>query len=110
MALVFVAAGGTKLGGAASMVALFEAVGVGQWLRYTVGSLEVVGGVLLAFPSVAGAAALGLIPLMIGATMTEVVISRHVPLAPSAALAALMAIAWCHRHDTRRMLRRGTGR
>src|SRR6266550_2022747 len=47
VALAFVAAGSGKLLGSPDMVALFEAVGIGQWLRYLTGMLEVLGALLL---------------------------------------------------------------
>ena len=56
VALVFVAAGSGKLLGTADMIALFQAVGIGQWFRYVTGLLEVLGAVLLVVP---GQAALG---------------------------------------------------
>ncbi len=42
--------GFTKLAGNEQMVALFEAIGVGQWFRYLTGSLEVAGAILLVIP------------------------------------------------------------
>ena len=47
LAGMFLLAGGSKLAGAAAMVALFDAVGVGQWFRYVTGGIELgfhVGG------------------------------------------------------------------
>ena len=41
VALAFVAAGSGKLLGSSEMIALFDAVGIGQWFRYVTGSLEV---------------------------------------------------------------------
>jgi hypothetical protein len=50
-ALAFLAAGLGKLLGSADMIALFNAVGIGQWFRYVTGVLEVLGAVLLIVPS-----------------------------------------------------------
>jgi len=50
VALAFVAAALGKLVGSADMVALFDAVGIGQWFRYVTGSLEVLGAALLIVP------------------------------------------------------------
>lgn len=47
LTLAFVAAGLAKLSGAAMMVQTFDAVGVGQWLRYVTGLIEIFGAVLL---------------------------------------------------------------
>lgn len=59
VAVAFLGVGIPKLLGDPGMVATFEKVGVGQWLRYLIGSLEVLGAI--------GLAALGLSLMMIGA-------------------------------------------
>ena len=43
LALVFVSASWAKLTGKPEMVALFTAVGFGQWFRYVTGILELTG-------------------------------------------------------------------
>src|SRR5690606_17275595 len=82
-----------KLAGASIMIRLFADVGVGQWLRYVVGVAEVVGGTLLLVPSWSALAALGLIVLMIGAAMAELLIIRRPPIAAAACVVALMILA-----------------
>lgn len=47
LTLAFVAAGLAKLSGVEMMVQTFEAVGVGQWLRYVTGAMEIAGAALL---------------------------------------------------------------
>jgi uncharacterized membrane protein len=106
MAGVLLVAGGAKMVGVGWMVAVFHAIGLGQWLRYVVGIFEIVGGLALLVPTLAGAAALALVAMMLGAVLTEIVIVRRPPIAALAALAALMLIAWGHREDTRRLLAR----
>jgi uncharacterized membrane protein len=93
MVAVFVGGGIMKLVGAGMMVQLFADVGVGQWLRYVVGVMEVVGGSLLLVPSWSALAALGLIVMMIGAAMAELLIIRRPPIAAGACAVALMIIA-----------------
>ncbi len=93
MVLVFVGGGIMKLAGAAVMVQLFSDIGVGQWLRYVVGTLELLGGATLLVPGWGGLAALGLIVMMIGAAMAELLIIRRPPLAAAACAVALMIIA-----------------
>src|SRR6266849_3059716 len=44
---MFLNVGFLKLSGNAQLVALFEAIGIGQWLRYLTGALEVAGAFLL---------------------------------------------------------------
>ena len=48
--LAFLAAGSLKLIGVADMVAVFDAIGWGQWLRYVTGLIEVGSAVLLFGP------------------------------------------------------------
>lgn len=93
MVAVFVGGGVMKLAGMDMMVQLFADIGVGQWLRYVVGVMEVLGGSLLLVPSWSALAALGLIVMMIGAAMAELLIIRRPPIAAAACAVALMIIA-----------------
>lgn len=47
LTLAFAAAGIAKLAGAAMMVQIFDAIGLGQWFRYATGLIEVAGAILL---------------------------------------------------------------
>jgi putative oxidoreductase len=58
VALAFLAAGGSKLVAAPAMVAMFAAIGVGQWFRLLTGTLEVAGAIGLLLPRVTIYAAL----------------------------------------------------
>jgi uncharacterized membrane protein YphA (DoxX/SURF4 family) len=58
----------------AGLVALFDAIGAGQWLRYVTGSIEVVSGLALLVPSLAAFGALLLVPTMVGAVATHLLI------------------------------------
>lgn len=60
-----------KLLGAPAEVDLFADIGLGQWFRYVVGVVELVGAVGLLVPRLAGVAALGLAGVMVGATVTN---------------------------------------
>jgi uncharacterized membrane protein len=108
--IVLLGAGIAKLAGNAWMVGVFAAIGLGQWLRYAIGGLEILGGLALLVPAIAGVAALGLVAMMIGAVMTEIIIVRRAPMAALAALVSLMLIAWGHREDTRRLVERSLPR
>ena len=66
--------GASKLASAPAMVVEFDAIGVGQWFRYVVGSIEVASAAPLAIPSLAAFGALLLIPIMIGAIGTHLFI------------------------------------
>lgn len=106
MVAVFVGGGIMKLAGAPVMVQLFTDIGVGQWLRYVVGSMELLGGALLLVPGWCGLAALGLIVMMIGATMAQLLIIRRPPLAAAACAVALMVIAWSSLDEAQERFRR----
>jgi uncharacterized membrane protein YphA (DoxX/SURF4 family) len=82
LALMFLMAGGSKLAGTPDMVRLFDAVGLGQWLRYVTGTIEVTSGIALLVPSAAPFGALLLIPTMLGASLTNVFIVHTSPAMP----------------------------
>src|SRR4051794_5481967 len=67
LAAMFLMAGTSKLFGAAPMVALFDAVGIGQWFRYVTGLIEVGSAIALLIPRGAVFGALVLVPTMAGA-------------------------------------------
>ncbi len=90
-------AGGLKLAGVPVMVALFEAIGVGQWLRYVTGTIEVVSAVALLVPSLSAFGALLLVPTMVGAVATHLFIVGGSPLPATVLLIASVAIAWARR-------------
>ncbi len=73
LALAFAAAGIAKLAGVPMMVATFEAVGFGQWVRYVTGAIEVSGAIMLLVPSTAFFAGLLLGATMVGATISHLV-------------------------------------
>ncbi len=89
--------GASKLVGAEMTVHVFESVGVGQWLRYVTGFLEVVGAVLLVVPRLIPAGALLLSCVMAGAVMTHLFVIGGSLLAPLFLLMALLFIAWSRR-------------
>ncbi|MBU6154158.1 MAG: DoxX family protein [Bdellovibrionales bacterium] len=60
-----------KISGVQSTVDLFQEIGVGQWLRYVVGMVEVGSAVLLLFGPYASLGAGFLMILMAGASMTH---------------------------------------
>src|SRR5256885_13733523 len=71
LALAFGAAGLAKLGGAAQMVQVFDAIGFGQWFRFVTGVVEVVGAVLLLVPATGFFGGLLLTATMVGALATH---------------------------------------
>src|ERR1043166_9894967 len=66
VALAFAGAGSAKLSGNADMVAMFDAIGVGQWFRFVTGGLEIVGALLLLTRATAPFGALLLACVVVG--------------------------------------------
>jgi uncharacterized membrane protein YphA (DoxX/SURF4 family) len=78
LALVFVNAGWAKVTGHPDTVALFAAIGVGQWFRYVTGILELAGAVLIVVPKTRRIGAALIAAVMLGAIVAHLV-SLHVP-------------------------------
>ena len=94
LALVFAMASLAKVGGDAGMVEMFATIGIGQWFRYVVGALEIAGAEGVLVPQLSGLAALGLIGLMAGASLTNVLVLGASPLLPIALMLASVLVAW----------------
>ena len=106
LAGMFLLAGGSKLAGAAAMVALFDAIGVGQWFRYVTGLIEVVSAVALLVPSLAPFGAVALVATLVGAVATHLFIIGGSPAVPVVLLLGSLAIAWARRDQLSRALSR----
>ena len=76
---MFLMVGFFKLSGDPRMVALFDAIGLGQWFRYLTGTLEVAGSFLLLIPRTSGLGALMLAGVMVGTVVTHVFIVGGAP-------------------------------
>jgi putative oxidoreductase len=109
VALGFAFAGVLKLGGSPVMVDLFTHIGVGQWFRYVIGTLEVAGAVGVLIPLVSGVAALGLTCLMVGATVTNLFVIDESAAVPLANLLLAALIAWGRWPRTRALIDRFAG-
>lgn len=97
LALMFLGAGASKLFGEPAMVTMFADIGVGQWLRYAVGALEVAGAVGVLVPRLSALAAAGLALLMVGATATNLTVLGAPPWSPLALLVLAALVAWTGR-------------
>jgi hypothetical protein len=97
LTLMFLMAGGSKLAGASAMVSLFDVIGIGQWFRYVTGTLEVLGAVLLVIPGLSGLGATLLIPVMLGAITTHLLVLHNSPAMPVTLLVGLAFVAWGRR-------------
>jgi putative oxidoreductase len=101
LALQFAMAGLAKVAGDPAMVEMFATIGLGQWLRYAVGALELAGAVGVLIPRLSGLAALGLVVLMAGATLTNVLVLGTSPLLPIVLLVVSGSVAWGRWQRTR---------
>ena len=98
LAAMFLMAGGSKLAAATTMVALFNAIGWGQWFRYVTGVIEASAAVALLIPAAAVYGALLLIPTMIGAIVTNLFLGQSV-VPPLVLLLVASAVAWVRRNE-----------
>ena len=104
LALMFAMAGLAKVFGDPAMVEMFATIGIGQWFRYAVGTLEVAGAVGVLVPRVSGLAALGLVCLMIGAILTNLFVLGASPLLPLGLLVVGALVAWGRWTQTRSLI------
>ena len=96
LALQFAMAGFVKVIGDPAMVEMFATIGIGQWFRYVVGALELAGAVGVLIPRLSGLAALGLVCLMVGATLTNLFVLGTSPLL-TVGLLVVSALVACDR-------------
>ena len=97
LAGLFLNAGGSKLAGAPDMVALFEAIGVGQWFRYVTGLIEVGSAIALFVPSLALFGAMALVATMLGAIATHVFLVGGSPAVAAVLLLVALVVVWARR-------------
>jgi hypothetical protein len=89
-----------KLFGEAYAVQMFTDIGAGQGFRYAIGVIELAGGIGLLVAPLAGVAAAGLVALMIGAVVTQVlVLGTPVNAISATVIGALMAWVAVARRD-----------
>jgi putative oxidoreductase len=103
-AAMFLMVGSMKLAAAPALVALFHAIGIGQWFRYVTGGLEVLGAVALLVPRASGAGALLLAAVMVGAVATHLFVVGGSPLVAAVLLVITAFIAWSRRARTLELL------
>jgi len=99
LAAMFMFVGGLKLTGAPQLVALFDAIGIGQCFRYVTGTIEVLSAVALLVPSWAAFGALLLIPTMVGAVFTHLFIVGGSAVPATLLLLGALAVAWARREQ-----------
>jgi putative oxidoreductase len=99
LAAMFLLAGSSKLFGAAAMVGLFDAIGIGQWFRYLTGLIEVGSALALLVPSISVFGALALVATMVGAIATHLFIVGGSPALPAILLLGSAGVVWARRHQ-----------
>jgi uncharacterized membrane protein YphA (DoxX/SURF4 family) len=92
--LMLFASGAAKLGGAESMVTLFDNIGVGQWFRYVTGLVEVLGGAMTLYPKTAWVGAGLLACTMVGAVLTHLFIIGGSFVVPLVLLVLAALVVW----------------
>jgi uncharacterized membrane protein len=78
----FLVGGTLKLTAEPTMVAMFDDIGAGQWLRLFIGVCEFAGAIGILLPYLNRLAAVGLVGLMIGAAITNVTALHTSPAVP----------------------------
>jgi putative oxidoreductase len=99
LALEFVGVSSAKLMGMPEMVALFTAVGFGQWFRYITGILELTGAVLIVVPRTRSIGAALLATIMLGAITAHLFILHVPPTAPVVLFLLSGFVVWGRRKD-----------
>jgi uncharacterized membrane protein len=107
LAAVFLMSGVPKLLGDDATTATFAELGAGQWLRYVIGTVEIAGAIGLLIPFFAALAALALMGVMIGASLSETfVLEDGSPVAPAILLVLAAVVAWYRRETILPVLQR----
>lgn len=105
-AFLFFASALPKFAGQADAVRTFDEIGWGQWFRYVTGAVEAAGAIGLVIPRLAGIAATGLIGLMAGAALTQLLVLEPAwALMPVALAVVFAAVARDRRAEFREVLR-----
>lgn len=106
VAATFLAAGGAKLAGDPSMVAIFDHVGIGQWFRYLTGAVEITGAVLILIPKAAIFGAALLVCTMTAAVFTHLTVIGGNPLPAIVLLSLNLLVLWLRRDEVSARLTR----
>jgi hypothetical protein len=94
LAAAFLSAGAAALAGAHVPVETFEKIGLGQWLRYYTGGLEVVFASLLMIPRTAALAAAVPAAIMLGAVAADLLVVGGSQAPAAVLLLPAAALAW----------------
>jgi putative oxidoreductase len=105
-ATLLLISGLAKLSGVKQMIDTFDAVGIDQWFRYVTGLIEFASAIVFLIPALAGIGALLLVPIMIGAVLTHLLISGGSPALPIGLLIIVGVVAWGRKETTLRLISR----
>src|SRR5262245_7198415 len=103
-AILYFLAGFAKLSGDEQMIQTFAAIGIGHWLRYMTGLIDVGAAILLLIPVLSGIGALLVVPIMIGAIVTHIVITGGSPALPIGLLIIASIVAWGRKETILRLI------
>ncbi|MEU7580568.1 DoxX family protein [Streptomyces sp. NPDC041068] len=105
-----VASGAPKLIAHPTAVEAFDKLGWGAPGMYTIGALEVLGGIALLLPLLSSVAATALVGLMIGAfVVTVTAMGGENAATPPILILPLVWIAWARREETTKLIARLRG-
>ena len=110
LALAFVGAGTGKLLGTSDMVALYEAIGLGQWFRYVTGILELTGAALVIVPRTRVIGAGLLASIMLGAIATHLFVLHNSPGVPLVLLVIASLVLWGRRAEVAGLIAKVRGK
>jgi putative oxidoreductase len=99
-AILLLISGLVKLSGVEQITETFHGVGIGQWFRYVAGLIDFAAAIVLLIPSLAGIGVLFLVPMMIGAVLTQLLIIGGSPALPSGLLIVVSVVAWGRKEKT----------
>ena len=106
-AFLLIASAAPKFAGQRDAVDTFTRIAWGQWFRYFTGTCEAAGAIGLVIPRLATPAAAGLIGVMIGAVLTQLLVLDPVWALMPAVYGVLFAIiAWYRRPQAAALLAR----
>lgn len=108
-AVAILGAGAGAFAGATQAVRIFDAIGLGDWLRYLTGILQLAGAVALLIPRLNGPAALALAGMWLVAVATHLFVIGGSPALAGVYLLLTTAIAWGRRDRTADLVARITG-
>jgi putative oxidoreductase len=113
VAVAFILAGAANLSSTPSVIEMFDAVGVGHWLRYLAALVEVAGAAMLLLPGFIGIGAVLLAATCLAALIGHFFVLGNTSLETVLLLAATSAILWYRRRELLVLYRRhldGRGR